>query len=131
MSLADMDLFARFLSGFCKATNNEEPARVYFTSTSLIDLCIQVLTTSHKPSRNIAHLILIEYLIYIEDSNEKLDMDKLDNIYDNLRADKIEDTSKYTILFKLFAIKWYHDTDVISRGISHLAKAHKNGKLND
>ena len=58
------------------------------------------------------------HLFISKDSNEKLDMDKLDNIYDNLRADKIEDTSKYTILFKLFAIKWYHDTDVISSGIS-------------
>ena len=104
-SLADKELFARFLAGFYKATNDEQPARPgwlfspkftktsdltfinvtliahqcvnlaiifthhqshYFTKTDLVPLSISVLSSKNLATRDMAHQILIEYLVFIQ-----------------------------------------------------------------
>ena len=66
------------------------------------------------------------------DSEKKLDMDMLDRVYDAIKTDAIDDTAKFTLLFKLLGIKWYDNAaDIMESGIAHMAKAYTNGKLNE
>jgi len=131
LALGDLDLLGRFLSGFYKATNDEASAVAYFTKTELIELVLSALTLSNKPIREICHQLLIEYLVFIEDNDKKLDMDMLSRIYEAVKVDAIDDTAKFTLLFKLLGIKWDDDGELLENGIAHVARAYTNGKLND
>ena len=55
----------------------------------------------------------------------------MDTIYDGLRKDKVWDTTKFTLYFKLLSIYWRYEPEVLADGISHMASAYKNGKLSE
>lgn len=66
-----------------------------------------------------------------KDANQKFDAERMDTIYDGLKKDKICDTTKFTLYFKLLSIYWRFEPETLVDGISHLASAYKNGKLTE
>merc|ERR1719454_423050 len=129
----DQDLFARFISGFYKATNGQEAAVHYFEKTDLIKTLVDSLQLENKHCQTLIGQVLIEYSIYMEEktSIDNLLLQEIENKIN--KSDKMDEIVKFTILIKLQGFKTKlekEDLSILEQCIGYLSEGYKDGEIN-